>query len=47
MVRLVRAFSRHTKIIGLRLGKFGQLHANFFEVQAGNFVSFSAPTILP
>ena len=37
MFRLIRPFHRHAEVIGLFLREFGQLHADFFEVQACDF----------
>src|SRR5437588_106235 len=38
MLRLVRAFKRDAEIIGLLPGKFGELYANFFQVQTRDFL---------
>ena len=44
--RLVRAFHGHAEVIRLFLGELGELHANFFKVQAGDFfVEFLGETI--
>ena len=46
MLRLVGAFHGHAEVIGLFLGELGELHADFFEVQAGDFfVQFLGQTI--
>ncbi len=37
MVRLVGAFDGHAEVVGLLLRELGQLHADLFEVQAGDF----------
>jgi len=37
MVRLVRAVHRHAEVFGLGLRELGQLDADAFEVQAGDF----------
>ena len=37
MVRLVRAFDGHAEVIGLFLRELRELHADFFEVQPGDF----------
>ena len=37
MVRFVWIFDGHAEVIGLFLGELGQLHANFLQVQAGDF----------
>ena len=37
MLGFVRSFDGHAEVIGLLLRKFGELHADFFEVQAGDF----------
>ena len=38
MLRLVGAFDGHAEVVGLFLRELGQLHADFFQVQAGDFL---------
>ena len=37
MLRLVWAFGRNAEVVGLFLRELGQLHADAFEVRAGDF----------
>src|SRR6266508_5644180 len=37
MLGLVRPFKRDAQIIGLLFGQFGQLHADFFQMQSRHF----------
>jgi hypothetical protein len=49
--RLIRPFHWHAKIVGVFLGEFGELHADFFQVQAGDFPRSESddriPALLP
>ena len=45
MLRLIRAFDGHAEVVGLFLGELGQLHADFFEVQAGDFLLDILPAL--
>jgi hypothetical protein len=45
MFRLIRPFDRHAEVVGLFLGELGQLHADFFEVQAGDFLLDILPAL--
>ena len=38
MVGLVRAVGRHAEVVGLLFRQLGQLHTDFFEMQAGDFL---------
>ncbi len=46
VLRLVWAFHRHAEVVGLFLGELGELHADAFQVQTGDFfVQFLGQTI--
>ena len=45
MLQLIRPFDRHAEVVGLFLRELGQLHADFFEVQAGDFLLDILPAL--
>ena len=45
MLRLVRAFHRHAEVVGLFLGKLGELDADFFQVQPDGKSDVARPEI--